>query len=488
LRRFAAWVNLAGHRINFSQTMPRLSRRSFLAASSAILAAPALRARAEDFDVEVAVVGAGAAGIAATRRCRAAKARVALFEASGRIGGRCVTDTTSFGVPFDLGAHWMQRSAYNPLAALDTGLEIYPAPRGQTVRIGPRNARDSEMENFLTGLVRAHRAIDDAGHGKSDVAASRALPAELGAWQQTIEFALGPYVCGKQLARVSAADLANAGERDAASFCRQGYGTLLAKLATGLSPRLSTPVTKIDADREGIYVYTSKGRLRARTAIVTVSTNVLSAGKIEFKPELPKRVLEAAGGLSLGSYDHVALWMPGNPLGLQRDDVVFEQATSAKTAALLARVSGTDLHIVELTGDLGRDLSQQGEQAMIAFAGNWLASLFGAGVKGAIQRSRATRWNEEPWVLGAMSAAAPGYTYARRALREPLGGRIWFAGEAVHDSKWGTVDGAWESGERAALAALNQMGFGDKPKPVRSEPERKPKRPVKRRRRDEDDD
>ena len=39
---------------------------------------------------------------------------------------------------------------------------------------------------------------------------------------------------------------------------------------------------------------------------------------------------------------------------------------------------------------------------------------------------------------------------------EPLGGRVWFAGEAVHATKWGTVAGAWESGERAAEAVLRQ--------------------------------
>jgi hypothetical protein len=359
------------------------------------------------------------------------------------------------------------------------------------VRVGPRNARDAELEGFFSNLVRANRAIGDAGRGKTDVAAARALPADLGNWQQTIEFALGPYVCGKPLARVSAADLANAGPRDAAAFCRQGYGALLAKLATGLSPRLSTPVTKLDWDRNGVDVTTNKGRLRVRTAIITVSTNVLAANMIEFKPELPKRVLDAAAGLSLGSYDHVGLLMPGNPLGLQRDDLVFEQAASAKTAALLARVSGSDLHVVELAGDLGRDLSKQGEVAMVEFANGWLASLFGSNIKSAIQRSHATRWNDEPWVLGAMSAAAPGYTYARRALREAIGGRIWFAGEAVHESKWGTVGGAWESGERAATAALDQMGMSEKPKPEKSErrePERKSKpRASKRRRRDEAD-
>ena len=39
-------------------------------------------------------------------------------------------------------------------------------------------------------------------------------------------------------------------------------------------------------------------------------------------------------------------------------------------------------------------------------------------------------------------------------LMEPLNNRVWFAGEAAHETLWGTVGGAWESGERAADAVM----------------------------------
>jgi monoamine oxidase len=441
-----------------------LSRRSFLAASAALAAAPALGAVPASGEVDVAIVGAGAAGIAAARRVAAAKARFALLEAGSAIGGRCVTDSKIFGVPFDLGAHWIHNPDSNPVSRLAprSGLDLYPAPRGQTVRIGPRKARDAELENFLATLVRSHRAIADAGRAKADVAAS-ALPRDLGIWQATIEFVLGPYACGKDLKAVSAVDLARASERVADAFCRQGYGALLARLAADLPVRLATPVRRIEWDRRGVDVATAKGQLRARAVIVTVSTNVLAGGKIEFKPELGKHQLDAAAKLSLGSFDHIALEMPGNPLDLQHDDLVFEQSTGARTAALLANVSGTSLHLVEVAGDFGRELAAQGSPAMIDFAGDWLARLFGSNAKSAIKRSHATRWNAAPWVLGAMSAAAPGGADARNILMEPVGGRIWFAGEAVHDTEWGTVAGAWNSGTRAAEAALRRMGVLKEP-------------------------
>jgi monoamine oxidase len=95
---------------------------------------------------------------------------------------------------------------------------------------------------------------------------------------------------------------------------------------------------------------------------------------------------------------------------------------------------------------------------MAAFAIEWLTGLFGADVKQAVKRTHATRWAKDPWSLGAFSAAAPGGQWARRALAEPLSGNVWFAGEAVHETLWGTVGGAWESGERAADAALRKLG------------------------------
>jgi monoamine oxidase len=40
---------------------------------------------------------------------------------------------------------------------------------------------------------------------------------------------------------------------------------------------------------------------------------------------------------------------------------------------------------------------------------------------------------------------------------EPVRDRLWFAGEAAHETLWGTVAGAWESGERAADAVVKRL-------------------------------
>ena len=107
---------------------------------------------------------------------------------------------------------------------------------------------------------------------------------------------------------------------------------------------------------------------------------------------------------------------------------------------------------------------------MVNFAADWLAGLYGADVKKAIKRSHATRWNHEPLALGAFSAAAPGGQGARRILTEPVQNALWFAGEAVHETLWGTVGGAWELGERAADAVIHRLGPAKEPPPEASAP------------------
>jgi monoamine oxidase len=456
-----------------------MTRRDFLSASAALATMPALGADAWGAplprEADIVVIGAGAAGIAAARRIQAANRKVIVVEAASQVGGRCLTDTATFEAPFDRGARWLHNPDTNPMIRLarDAGLEIHAAPVGQRIRIGRRNARAGETEEFLAALVRANRAIDDASRGRADVACASVLPKDLGDWAGTAEFVLGANATGKDLKDISAIDKARAQDRNAAIACRQGLGTLIAKLGAQLPVALSTPANRVSWGSRDVTVETPAGKIDARAAIITVSSNVLTAGNIKFTPDIPKRQLDAASKVSLGSYDRIALQMPGNPLGLARDEVIIEQSNSTRTALLFANMEGSSLCAVDVGGAFGRDLSSQGEAAMVAFAVEWLTKLFGSDVAAAVKKSSATRWNAAPFVLGAMSAAAPGGQPSRKILTEPIG-CMFLAGEATHETLWGTVDGAWESGERAAEAALRRIGALRDTEPL--EPARAPKR------------
>ena len=139
-------------------------------------------------------------------------------------------------MPFDRGAHWIHNPDDNPLAQgwrRDRPRDLSGAARA-AIRIGPRNAREGELEDYLAALVRANRAIAEAVRGKADVGGgARAADAISATGGRPSNSRSGPYVCGKDLDEVSAADLGRAGDRERAAFCRQGYGALLAKLAAG---------------------------------------------------------------------------------------------------------------------------------------------------------------------------------------------------------------------------------------------------------------
>ncbi|MEH6951973.1 FAD-dependent oxidoreductase [Nitrobacter sp. NHB1] len=439
----------------------RMTRRDFLSASAAFAAGMGLgRARTAPLprEADVVVIGAGAAGIAAARRIRAANRKVIVIEATDRTGGRCHTDIKTFGTPFDRGARWLYDPDTNPMIRLarSAGTGVFAAPPGQKIRIGRRNARAGETEQFLAALVRAKRAIGEAARGRTDVACASVLPGDLGVWTGTIDFVLGAGATGKDLKDLSAMDRARAAERNAAIGCKQGLGTLLAALGQNLPVSLSTPANRVSWAGRDIGVETPAGRISTRAVIVTVSTSVLASGNIRFTPELPKRQLDAAARLSLGSYDRVALWLPDNPLGLGRNETMIEQSSDGNTALLAANANGSSLCTIDVAGSFGRDLSAQGEAAMVAFATEWLTKLFGSDAAAAVKRSAATRWNAAPHVLGAMSAAEVGGQPSRTILMEPLGS-LFFAGEAAHETLWGTAGGAWESGERAADAALRKI-------------------------------
>ena len=114
-----------------------MTRRDFLSAAAGLAATPAFGVRAFGAplprEADIVVIGAGAAGIAAARRIQAANRKVIVVEATGQIGGRCITDTATFEVPFDRGARWMHNPDTNPMIRLarNAGLDISTAPLGQ---------------------------------------------------------------------------------------------------------------------------------------------------------------------------------------------------------------------------------------------------------------------------------------------------------------------------------------------------------------------
>lgn len=405
----------------------------------------------------IVIIGAGAAGIAAARGVASMGRPYTLLEASSRIGGRTVTDTRTFGVPFDMGAHWIHTPRLHPLSRFGkkAGFDIYRAPDELRLFINGREGSNSEYKAFEDAIDRAERAITAAGGAKRDVPASDVLP-KLGRWAGTAELVVGPLSCAKELNHVSTLDFARSEEEDVDDFCRQGFGALIAHLAVPLSVRLDTQVTAVDLRGRDVVVETSGGTLRCGAVIIAVPPGILAEGRLSILPELDAGHRAAIEGISLGAYDHIAFLLPANPFDLKADELVFFRADGRRGCALLGRIGGTDLHSIEVGGDVAAELARSPADAE-AFAREVIARECGRSAARRIEKVRATAWTREPFSLGAFSCAEPGAAHLRHVLAEPIDDRLFFAGEHTHEGLWGTVGGAWLSGERAAKRAVRAI-------------------------------
>ena len=438
-----------------------LSRRAFLAGSAALATMPLAVSRAlgQQNEVDVIIIGAGAAGISAARRIAEAGRTYALIEAANRVGGRTVTDTAIFGVPFDLGSARLNLPAARPMSAYGRaeGLDITAAPEGGRLYVRGREARDADYEEFVATVRRAERAIVAAGDAGRDMPASRAVP-DLGAFSASARFVVGPFERAKELDQISTVDVSRAEEREGEDVCRQGIGTLVAQLARPLTVRLETAARSVDLGARLVAVQTSKGTLLGRTVIVAVPPSIITSGKLRIQPALQPRYRTAVEKITLGAYDHIAFRLPRNPVGLGSDDTVFFKSDSPRGYALRARIGGSDLYTLEVGGDVATGLADGAPEAAAAFLKSALTQEFGADVAAKVGKVHATRWTKEPWAMGAFSCALPGYGNMRRAFIETVAGRLVFAGEHAHETLWGTVGGAWLSGDRAARQVLGLIG------------------------------
>lgn len=407
----------------------------------------------------MAIIGAGAAGIAAARRVAMAGRSYALLEASNRIGGRVWTAAGKLGAAHDRGAHFMSASGRNPLVAIGRleKLDLKTVSPFRRLYVGHREARDSEYDAFTAALRRASRAIVAAGEAGRDIAASQAMP-DVADWSATANFVLGPHALSKELSQVSAVDFARIEDVQEEIVCQTGLGHLLEAGARTLTVALDAPVSRIGQIGRGpIAVETPRGVVRAETVIVTASTSVLASGRIRFESPLPKRTLDALEALSLGVRERLVFELKENPFRFADDQKIIFKNTGPNAISMVGRAGGSDLCFAEFSGTFGREMSAKGEAAMTAFVAEQLVEHFGAEAKKYLGRAEAVRWSANPLILGGTSAAAPGRGTSRRILMEPLFDRLFLAGEAVHETWFGTVAGAWVSGERTADAALRHL-------------------------------
>lgn len=436
-----------------------LDRRRLLRAGAALaLAGVPYGALGQTGQPDVIVIGAGAAGIAAARKLAEAGVSYTLIEASRRVGGRAFTDSQPFGVPLDLGANRLDFPAATPLPTLGraAGFDLSAAPEAGRLYLGGKEARDPEYEEFVGAVRRAERAIVAAGDAGRDLPAARVVP-DLGPWSDAARFVVGPFLRAKNLDAISTVDVARAEDRGRAEVCRQGVGALVASLAAPLAVQLDSAARSVELGGRRAVVATGRGNLVSRYVIVAAPPSVIAAGKLRI-PQLPARQRAAVERVTLGSFDHVVFEWPGAPGGFLPDETVYFRLQGPQGYALRTRLAGTALYSLDVGGAFAEQLENASPQGVRAVLAEAIGREFGADAARRIGRVHHTAWGREPFALGSMSCAQPGAGNMRRAFLEVVAGRLVFAGEHAHETLWGTVSGAWQSGERAAgqvIALLN---------------------------------
>lgn len=406
-------------------------------------------------ELDVAVVGAGAAGLAAGLTLQAAGARFVVLEAASRTGGRAFTDTETFGQPWDMGCHWLHSATTNPFVPIADALGF--AYRTAHVRLvrnlfqAGRWAGAAELDAAQAEVDAAFDAVREAGEAGQDGAASSVAPLD-GPWGLLSRHWLS-LMTASPPERISIRDFAAYHDTEFNWPVLDGYGALVRAHGAAVPVTLHCPVRRIDWSGTGVRLDTPKGEVRARSVIVTVPTAVISQGRLVFTPELPAPTVEAFEGLALGVAEKVAI-------GFDRDVFGFTERTGVTVlgenpVSFQILPGARSLAIGHMAGEFAARCLADGEGALEEAVTGALTQAFGTEIARHIQVRRATSWASDPHIGGAYSCALPGRAHVRARLRDVVGDRIHFAGEAVRTHDFSTCHGAHLSGIEAARRAMS---------------------------------
>ncbi|OPZ00941.1 amine oxidase [Bradyrhizobium sacchari] len=407
--------------------------------------------------VDVAIIGAGAAGLGAAHALHGAGLSVIVLEARDRLGGRAWTVQASPEVTFDVGCGWLHSADKNSFVTIakQLGFELNKdLPPWRERAYGnafPQHQRDDFMRAMDAFYERMWKA---AQKGKDEPASQSLEPGNR--WNAMID-AISTYINGCELKDMSTLDWDAYEDTNLNWRVRRGYGALVTAYGAPCPAALTCNVTLIDHSGKRIRIETSRGTLDAGKVIVTVPTNLIADEAIRFSPPLPAKV-DAAAGLPLGVDDKVTLAL--------EDAEAFPTEGNLRGATMRTEM-GT-YHIrpfgqpcIEgfFGGSFARALEHAGEGAIAAHSIDEIAGFLGNDVRRKLKPLYESRWARDPFARGSYSHALPGHAGDRAVLAAPVDGRLFFAGEATSPSFFTTAHGARDSGERAAnevLAALRK--------------------------------
>ena len=449
-----------------------MKRRQFLGSALSVSAAAAVwrwprGARAEEHahGARVLVVGAGIAGLAAARKLREKGLSVIVLEGRERVGGRIWTER-SLTAPVDLGASWIHGTEGNPITSLakEFGARTRGTSYGRisvydgdgsavpSVSVANSQARYQEllgvttkMAETLKGDISIETALEKALQGaKLSPAEERALKWNVG----TQEMAAAADLSELSLLYSAAGKGFGGGDR----LFPQGYDQIVKGLAAGTDIRLGHVVRKISHGAKDVKVETSKGEFTASFVVVTLPLGVLQAGSVTFDPPLPSRKKDAMKRLKMGVLNKIALEFPKPFWPTEPDFLGYMSKTKGEFPIFLNlhRYGKAPMLLGFAAGSFGRSTEALSNEEITGQLVKVMSTVNGAAVPKPTGMVR-TQWASDPFAGGSYSYVPVGATGEEYdALAEPVGSRLFFAGEATSRDYHATVHGAYLSGLREA--------------------------------------
>ncbi|MGH6726001.1 MAG: flavin monoamine oxidase family protein [Pseudolabrys sp.] len=403
-------------------------------------------------ETEVAIIGGGAAGIAAGRRLRQAGVDCLVIEARPRLGGRAFTVVDAPGFALDLGCGWLHSADRNPWSTIAEaqGRTIDKTPPPWARAALPIGFSAAEQRAFGDALDQFYTDVEAAAAKGPDSAAANVLKPD-GRWNAMIN-AVATYISGAELDLVSARDFVNYDDDNVNWRVLEGYGATIAAAGADLPVALDCPVHRIDHSGRRLTIETAKGAIAAERAIVTLPSAILAENERLFAPALPEKT-QAARGLPLGLADKLFLSLD-DAEEFEPDTRLFGSTDRTAMASYHLRPFGRPQIEVYFGGRFAAELEAQGEPAFTDFAVSDLSGLLGSAFARRIKPIAMHRWAADPFARGSYSYALPGKADCRATLAGPVDGRLFFAGEACSHGYFSTAHGAWFTGVTAAEQAI----------------------------------
>ena len=441
----------------------------------------------------MAIVGAGFAGLIAARALAWAGSPVVVLEARDRVGGRTFDLTLDDGLVLELGGQWIGPSQTRVHALIDQ-LGIATSPTfvdgdeltlfedrlhrhagGLPTDLDP-SVTAAIVDAFdaleaLASTVPIERPWDTPGADRldgqtmADWLDSAIADPRARAFVQAVVETLYVRVAGEVSvldflfhARTAGSLAEVIGIEGGAQQDRivGGPQAVAQRLADELGERviLGAPVRRIVHGEDGVRLETDRGVFEAGRTIVAVSP--MLATRIDFEPPLPPLRDGLGQRMPHGSVIKVHVvyprpfWRAEGLSGISFSTTGAVSFTTDNSAADGSR--GVIVGFIE--GREARRLGAASAAARQAAAIDSLVRLFGPKAASP-DRFVEMDWSAEPWTRGCYSGhMAPGaWTSFGPALRAACG-RIHWAGTETATWMSGYIDGAIQSGERAAAEVL----------------------------------